>query len=158
MTAINSLACGAPHRRIASPIRTLAVAATGNGRLAPEPAAGAGVVSALAHGSYACGAGRSGGVIGLGCVRPPAGERPDLGQHPSPIASPIRPPAVAATDEGRRAPELAAGIGVRDAPAMLLGCSLRRSEGGGARDGHAPCGFSARRGVASGTPARVRQC
>jgi hypothetical protein len=43
----------------------------------------------------------------------------------SPIASPIRPPAVAATDDGRLASELAAGIRLRKAPAMpwATGCA-----------------------------------
>jgi hypothetical protein len=55
---------------------------------------------------------------------------------PSPLASPTRPPAVAAT-HGRWAAGagLAAGITLREAPAVRLGCGLRRSERGG-RDGH----------------------
>jgi hypothetical protein len=44
----------------------------------------------------------------------------------SPTASPIRPPAVAAADDGRRAPERTAGIRLRRAPAAMLlsaGCA-----------------------------------
>ena len=44
----------------------------------------------------------------------------------SPLASPNRPLAVVAMDEGRRRAR-AAGVGLREAPAMLLGCGLRRS-------------------------------
>ena len=47
---------------------------------------------------------------------------------PSPIAPPIRTLAVAATDHGLLAPERATGMGIREAPALLLGCALRRSE------------------------------
>jgi len=36
------------------------------------------------------------------------------------------------------APELAAGIRLREAPAMLLGRGLRRSEAAAAHDGHVP--------------------
>jgi len=46
----------------------------------------------------------------------------------SPNRVATRPLPVAATDHARRAPELAAGIGLREALAMLRGCGLRRSE------------------------------
>jgi hypothetical protein len=39
----------------------------------------------------------------------------------------IRTLAVEATDNGLLAPELAAGIRLREAPAVLLGCALRRT-------------------------------
>jgi hypothetical protein len=41
--------------------------------------------------------------------------------------STIRTLAVEATDNGLLAPELAAGIRLREAPAVLLGCALRRT-------------------------------
>jgi hypothetical protein len=57
---------------------------------------------------------------------------------PARHASPIRPPAVAAADSGLLAPELAAGIGLREAPAILLGRGRRRSAGAARNDGPRP--------------------
>ena len=47
-----------------------------------------------------------------------------------------RPVAIAATDNALQEPELAAGIGLHEAPAVLLGRGLRGSAGRGAHDGH----------------------
>jgi hypothetical protein len=101
--------CGA-FRTARIPIRTLAVAATDNARRAP-------------------GTGRWHRLREEWCAsrQPVALQAMDEGAfHPARI--PIRPLAVAVTDHGRRAPERAAGIGMREAPAILLGCGRRRSE------------------------------
>jgi len=53
-----------------------------------------------------------------------------------PIMSPIRPPAVAAPDDGGRAPELAAVIALREAPTVFLGCGPHRSDAAARTMGH----------------------
>jgi len=55
-------------------------------------------------------------------------------QRPVAIASSIRPPAVAARDNGRRAPERSGGK-PRKAPAGLLGCGAAPVRRRGAHDG-----------------------
>lgn len=68
-------------------------------------------------------AGEYAGAVGVVTGRfAPENLRPRFGM------SPIRPLAVAATDNGPLAPERASGIGLREAPAMLLGCGPPRSE------------------------------
>jgi hypothetical protein len=52
------------------------------------------------------------------------------------ITSPIRKRAVAATDNGRRAPERPPDIGLREAPAVLLCCRPRRSDAVALAMGH----------------------
>ena len=57
-----------------------------------------------------------------------AASLPGLDIVSSPIASPIRKLAGAATDNGRRAPEFAVGIGLREVPPLLLRRRPRQSE------------------------------
>jgi len=155
----------------ASPIRPRAVAATGNGRRAPETGRRC---RAAGNASHALGL-RAAPVRGRGgrdgprrvagwpvvqrgreCGRPAraahragygshssapgarawsslratcalaAHESPGLEQRPSPVASAIRTLAGAVTDNGRRARERTAGIGLRDAPAIVLGLAVTR--------------------------------
>ena len=58
-----------------------------------------------------------------GSPQAPVRKDQEPGQHPRSSGLPV-----AATGNGRLAAEPAAGIGLREAPAILLGCRLRRSE------------------------------
>ena len=58
---------------------------------------------------------------------------------PSAVArTPLRAPAGAATDDGRRAPGLAAGSGRREASALVLSRGLCRPEDAAFMMGHVP--------------------
>jgi len=90
----------------------------------PMPSAGG--VSRAAYYSLTSNAGRLGAIIAARGGRPAADDGPGLAQRLPATRVPIRPPAVAAADNGRRATELTAAIRLC-APAMFLGCGRRRS-------------------------------
>ena len=69
---------------------------------------------------------RSGSTTWSRMASNPGGTRSGVFVDHYPVLA-IRTLAVEATDNGLLAPELAAGIRLREAPAVLLGCALRRT-------------------------------
>jgi len=128
------------HRLLAdlAPIRPLAVAATDDALLAPEPAAGH---QAARRASPAPGL-RPAPVRGRGDhdgARPAPGRTVAnlvLPSAWSPITAPIRPPAVAARDDALLAPEPAAGHQAARRASPAPGLRPAPVRGRGARDGH----------------------